>query len=274
MKSRKYIMTIVAMIICAAAQAQIVKDSAIVVYSDSTAYAEAVKSGKVVDGSNLNIDLDFMELSEKSGGRPWDAMIKDGKGRGKINTGWEIGVGANIMDDGAPGLTARIKNNFGWGHISAEVGVNENMKLDDQKFRSLSSSLRFGVVLFSFGNRQSVDTEGLSAYSAKKAHRNERYSRTWKVYLEGALGYQYCQDATQYATEDNSVVYKGKHKGSSVAYGGAVGIEKRFFGKPINVGARVSAMSFSYEQPTGTLQPVKITGEIYISFELGRFFKF
>lgn len=61
-------MVVAATTMCAAAQAQVKQDSALVVFNDSTAYAKAVKSGEVVDGSNLNIDLDFMELSEKSGG--------------------------------------------------------------------------------------------------------------------------------------------------------------------------------------------------------------
>lgn len=257
----------------------IAAQESIVTFKDSTEYAQSVGKGLITSGENLEIDTDYMDLADLTGGRPWDAKIKKGIGQGRVITGWYIGLNASATSDIdkmdiSPKISLTGGNYMGWGDVNVNIGVTKGMKFLGEEFNALSSSLGLEITLCHFGGRESVDTEGLTKDGIKRAIRNEKYGRTWRLYLEARVGYQYCFKKTEFTSEDNTASFTGVKDGSSVSYGGGLGLEKRFKNTPSRIGMKVNVESFQFKSNTEKFQPVYGQVSFYYKFNLNKAFRF
>lgn len=257
--------------ICNIANAQ----ESIVTFKDSTEYQNNINKGLIVPGENLELDLDYMDLADQFGSKAWDAKIKKGVGIGTIITGWYIGLDASAISDVenisvSPQASFIAGHYFGWGDIDVKVGMIKDMEFLGAKFDALSSSLGIGFTIAHFGNRQSVDKTGLTPAQIKRAVRNEKYSRTWRIYAEARVGYQYAFKKTEYTSNDNTATYTGTKDGSSVSYGAALGLEKRFVNKLSRIGIKAGVQSFQFKSNAETYQPVQGYVSVYWKFGIGR----
>ena len=240
---------------------------------DFTAVAES--------GDTAVIDMSYVNLADAFGGKPYDVVFKDGTPKGTVITGWSIGIsgGLNSYMGAQYGIFA--KGYFGWSHLSINAEIGEGMEIAKelgQKFRSLGASVDFAFSLAHFGGKKVVNTVGMTSYQAKKALRNERYGRLWRLYAGPSIGYQYCQNTTKFHYEDTNpeVDIPGKvdfpvtKDGSSVKYGAVIGLERRFFGSITKVALEGRVESYSFKSFEKSYQPVYGSVTVKIEFGLGR----
>lgn len=270
-----FIVAIAMMNICIA-NAQ---ENGVVNFKDSTEYKQNVGKGLITSGENLEIDTDYMDMADLTGGRAWDSKIKKGIGRGRVITGWYLGLAASATSDVediavSPKLSLTGGNYMGWGDVNINVGMTKGMKFLGEEFDALSSSLGIEITLLHFGKKQAVDTEGLTKDGIKRAIRNEKYGRTWRLFVEARVGYQYCYKKTEFTSEDNTATFTGIKDGSSVSYGGGLGLEKRFKNTPSRLGLKVNVESFQFKSNTDTYQPVYGQVTLYYKFNLNKTFGF
>lgn len=234
-----------------------------------------------VKQTELTVNNDYIELADKFGGRAWDARIKKGVPKGTIITGWSLGALGGINSYKGPVYGVFVKNYFGWAHISIDAAIGEKMEIDsklDQTFQSLGANVDFAISIAHFGGKKKVDTSGMSSYQAKKAIRNEKYGRMWRLYAGPSVGYQYCKNNTNFHYTDESpdvdepgtVDFPMAKDGSSVKYGAVVGLEKRFFGSITKLSLEGRAESYSFKSFGNSYQPVYGSVTIKIEFGLGR----
>lgn len=148
------------------------------------------------NGDTATIDMSYIDLADAFGGKPYDVKFKDGTPKGTVITGWSVGVKGGINSYMGAQYGAFVQNYFGWGHIALNAEISENMEIDkdlNQKFRSLGASVDFAITLAHFGGKKNVNTTGMTSYQAKKALRNEKYGRLWRIYAGPSVGYQYCK---------------------------------------------------------------------------------
>lgn len=192
-------------------------------------------------GDTATIDMSYIDLADAFGGKPYDVKFKDGEPKATVITGWSIGAKAGMNSYGGAQYGAFVQNYFGWGHISVNAEIGEKMEIDkslNQQFRSLGASVDFAFTLAHFGGKKNVNTTGMTSYQAKKALRNEKYGRLWRIYAGPSVGYQYCKNTTHFTYTDpdpdvdvpGTVDFPSVKDGSSVKYGAVIGLEKRFFG--------------------------------------------
>lgn len=272
MKNLKYMLIVaIAIISNLGAQAQ----SGVVNFKDSAEYKKHVNTGNIVSGQGLTIDFDYMDLSDQFGGKPWDSQIKKGVGVGTIITGWYVGAAAAATSDVkniamSPKISLTAGNYFGWGDVNVNVGITQGMKFAGESFNALSSSLGIEITLLHFGGKRTIDTQGLSEAGIKRALKNEKYSRMWRLFIEGRVGYQYVMKNTKIVSGDDTADFTGTKDGSSVSYGASLGLEKRFMGKLSRVGLKVGGESFQFKSYGESFQPVYGSATVYIKFGLGR----
>lgn len=233
------------------------------------------------DGDTAEIDMSYVDLADAFGGKPYDVVFKDGTPEGTVITGWSIGGKGGINSYGGAQYGAFVQNYFGWGHVSINAEIGENMKIAKelgQKFRSLGASVDFAFSLAHFGGKKVVNTVGMTSYQAKKALRNERYGRLWRLYAGPSIGYQYCQNTTKFHYEDTNpdvdvpgtVDFPVTKDGSSVKYGAVIGLERRFFGSITKVALEGRVESYSFKSFEKSYQPVYGSVTVKIEFGLGR----
>ena len=232
-------------------------------------------------GDTATIDMSYIDLADAFGGKPYDVKFKDGEPKATVITGWSIGAKAGINSYGGAQYGAFVQNYFGWGHASITAEIGEKMEIASelgQQFRSLGASADFAITLAHFGKKNYVNTTGMTSYQAKKALRNEKYGRLWRIYAGPSVGYQYSKNTNHLhfvddnpdvdvpGTADVSVVKDG----SSVKYGAVIGLEKRFFGSITKVAVEGRVESYSFKATQKSYQPVYGSVTIKIEFGLGR----
>ena len=233
------------------------------------------------DGDTAEIDLSYVNLADAFGGKPYDVVFKNGEPRATIITGWSLGIsgGLNSYMGAQYGIFA--KGYFGWSHLSINAEIGEDLEIDkdlNQKFRSLGASVDFAFSLAHFGGKKSINTVGMTSYQAKKALRNERYGRLWRLYLGPSVGYQYCKNTTNFHYEDTNpevdipgtVDFPVTKDGSSVKYGAVIGLERRFFGSITKVALEGRVESYSFKSFEKTYQPIYGSVTLKLEFGLGR----
>lgn len=188
-------------------------------------------------GDTATIDMSYIDLADAFGGKPYDVKFKDGEPKATVITGWSIGAKAGINSYGGAQYGAFVQNYFGWGHVSVNAEIGEKMEIDkslNQQFRSLGASVDFAFTLAHFGGKKNVNTTGMTSYQAKKALRNEKYGRLWRIYAGPSVGYQYCKNTTHFTYTDpdpdvdvpGTVDFPSVKDGSSVKYSAVIGLEK------------------------------------------------
>ena len=240
---------------------------------DFTAVAES--------GDTAVIDMSYVNLADAFGGKPYDVVFKDGTPKGTVITGWSLGLTGGINSYMGAQYGVFLKNYFGWGHISVNAEIGENLEIDkelNQKFRSLGASVDFAVTLAHFGGKKVVNTTGMTSYQKKHALRSEKYGRLWRLYLGPSVGYQYCKNTTKFHYEDTNpdvdvpgtVDFPVTKDGSSVKYGAVIGLERRFFGSITKVALEGRVESYSFKSFEKSYQPVYGSVTVKIEFGLGR----
>lgn len=233
------------------------------------------------DGDTATIDMSYVDLADAFGGKPYDVKFKDGEPKATVITGWSVGVKGGINSYMGAQYGAFIQNYFGWGHIALNAEIGEDLEIDkelNQKFRSFGASVDFAVTLAHFGNKTVVNTTGMTPYQKKHALRNERYGRSWRLYLGPSVGYQYCKNTTKFHYEDTNpdvdvpgtVDFPVTKDGSSVKYGAVIGLERRFFGSITKVALEGRVESYSFKSFEKSYQPVYGSVTVKIEFGLGR----
>ena len=233
------------------------------------------------DGDTATIDMSYVNLADAFGGKPYDVKFKDGEPKATIITGWSLGIsgGLNSYMGAQYGIFA--KGYFGWSHLSINAEIGENMEISKelgQKFRSLGTSVDFAISLAHWGNKKSVNTTGMTSYQAKKAHRNEKYGRLWRLYAGPSVGYQYCKNNTDFHYEDTNpdvdvpgtVDFPVVKDGNSVKYGAVIGLERRFFGSITKVAIEGRVETYSIKVFQEKEQPIYGSVKVTIEFGLGR----
>ena len=232
-------------------------------------------------GDTAEIDMSYVNLADAFGGKPYDVKFKDGTPKGTVITGWSIGIsgGLNSYMGAQYGIFA--KGYFGWSHLSINAEIGENMKIAkdlDDSFRSLGGSVDFAISLAHFGGKKVVNTVGMTSYQKKKALRNERYGRLWRLYAGPSIGYQYCQSTTDFHYTDTNpdvdvpgtVDFPVPDNGNSIKYGAVVGLERRFFGSITKLSLEGRIESYQYKTFGKTYQPVYGSVTVKLEFGLGR----
>ena len=232
-------------------------------------------------GDTAEIDMSYVNLADAFGGKPYDVKFKDGEPKATIITGWSLGIsgGLNSYMGAQYGIFA--KGYFGWSHLSINAEIGENMEISKelgQKFRSLGTSVDFAISLAHWGNKKSVNTTGMTSYQAKKALRNEKYGRLWRIYAGPSVGYQYVKNTTHFTYTDpdpdvdvpGTVDFPTVKDGSSVKYGAVIGLEKRFFGSITKLSLEGRVESYQFKSFGKKFQPVYGSVTIKIEFGLGR----
>ena len=240
---------------------------------DFTAVAES--------GDTAVIDMSYVNLADAFGGKPYDVVFKDGTPKGTVITGWSLGVsgGMNSYMGAQYGIFA--KGYYGWCHLQINAEIGENMKIAkdlDDSFRSLGGSVDFAISLAHFGGKKVVNTVGMTSYQKKKALRNERYGRLWRLYAGPSIGYQYCQSTTDFHYTDTNpdvdvpgtVDFPVPDNGNSIKYGAVVGLERRFFGSITKLSLEGRIESYQYKTFGKTYQPVYGSVTVKLEFGLGR----
>ena len=232
-------------------------------------------------GDTAEIDLSYVTLADAFGGKPYDVKFKDGTPKGTVITGWGLGIsgGLNSYMGAQYGIFAR--GYYGWCHLQINAEIGEDLEISKelgQKFRSLGASVDFAFTLAHLGGKKVVNTVGMTSYQAKKALRNERYGRLWRLYLGPSVGYQYCKNTTKFHYEDTNpevdipgtVDFPVTKDGSSVKYGAVIGLERRFFGSITKVALEGRVESYSFKSFEKSYQPVYGSVTVKIEFGLGR----
>lgn len=235
------------------------------------------------DGDTATIDMSYVDLADAFGGKPYDVVFKNGEPRATIITGWGFGVkgGYNSYLDKSYQYGIFVQNYFGWGHIALNAEIGENMKIAndlEDTFRSLGASVDFAISLAHFGGKKVVNTVGMTSYQKKKALRNERYGRLWRLYAGPSIGYQYCQSTTDFHYTDTNpgvdvpgtVDFPVPDNGNSIKYGAVVGLERRFFGSITKLSLEGRVESYQYKTFGKTYQPVYGSVTVKLEFGLGR----
>lgn len=233
------------------------------------------------DGDTAEIDMSYVDLADAFGGKPYDVVFKDGTPKGTVITGWSLGAsgGLNSYMGAQYGIFA--KGYYGWCHLQINAEIGENLEIDkelNQKFRSFGASVDFAFSIAHFGGKKVVNTTGMTSYQAKRALRNERYGRLWRLYLGPSVGYQYCKNTTKFHYEDTNpevdipgtVDFPVTKDGSSVKYGAVIGLERRFFGSITKVALEGRVESYSFKSFEKSYQPVYGSVTVKIEFGLGR----
>lgn len=232
-------------------------------------------------GDTATIDMSYIDLADAFGGKPYDVKFKDGEPKATVITGWSVGVKGGINSYMGAQYGAFVQNYFGWGHIALNAEISENMEIDkdlNQKFRSLGASVDFAITLAHFGGKKNVNTTGMTSYQAKKALRNEKYGRLWRIYAGPSVGYQYVKNTTHFTYTDpdpdvdvpGTVDFPTVKDGSSVKYGAVIGLEKRFFGSITKLSLEGRVESYQFKSFGKKFQPVYGSVTIKIEFGLGR----
>lgn len=232
-------------------------------------------------GDTATIDMSYIDLADAFGGKPYDVIFKDGESKATVITGWSVGVKGGINSYMGAQYGAFVQNYFGWGHIALNAEISENMEIDkdlNQKFRSLGASVDFAITLAHFGGKKNVNTTGMTSYQAKKALRNEKYGRLWRIYAGPSVGYQYVKNTTHFTYTDpdpdvdvpGTVDFPTVKDGSSVKYGAVIGLEKRFFGSITKLSLEGRVESYQFKSFGKKFQPVYGSVTIKIEFGLGR----
>lgn len=233
------------------------------------------------DGDTATIDMSYVDLADAFGGKPYDVVFKNGEPRATIITGWSVGVKGGINSYMGAQYGAFVQNYFGWGHIALNAEISENMEIDkdlNQRFRSLGASVDFAFTLAHFGGKKNVNTTGMTSYQAKKALRNEKYGRLWRIYAGPSVGYQYVKNTTHFTYTDpdpdvdvpGTVDFPTVKDGSSVKYGAVIGLEKRFFGSITKLSLEGRVESYQFKSFGKKFQPVYGSVTIKLEFGLGR----
>lgn len=233
------------------------------------------------NGDTATIDMSYIDLADAFGGKPYDVKFKDGEPKATVITGWSVGVKGGINSYMGAQYGAFVQNYFGWGHVSVNAEISENMEIDkdlNQKFRSLGASVDFAITLAHFGGKKNVNTTGMTSYQAKKALRNEKYGRLWRIYAGPSVGYQYCKNTTHFTYTDpdpdvdvpGTVDFPSVKDGSSVKYGAVIGLEKRFFGSITKLSLEGRVESYQFKSFGKKFQPVYGSVTVKIEFGLGR----
>lgn len=233
------------------------------------------------EGDTAAIDMSYVNLADAFGGKPYDVKFKDGEPKATIITGWSIGIsgGLNSYMGAQYGIFAR--GYYGWCHLQINAEIGEDLEIDkelNQKFRSFGASVDFAFSLAHWGNKKVVNTTGMTSYQAKKALRNEKYGRLWRLYLGPSVGYQYCKNTTKFHYIDTNpdvdvpgtVDFPVVKDGNSIKYGAVVGLEKRFFGSITKVALEGRVESYSFKSFEKSYQPVYGSVTVKIEFGLGR----
>ena len=271
MKTLRYFAAVIAMAATVMVNAQ--ETSASVESFDFTAVTET--------GDTATIDMSYIDLADAFGGKPYDVKFKDGEPKATVITGWSVGVKGGINSYMGAQYGAFVQNYFGWGHIALNAEISENMEIDkdlNQKFRSLGASVDFAITLAHFGGKKNVNTTGMTSYQAKKALRNEKYGRLWRIYAGPSVGYQYVKNTTHFTYTDpdpdvdvpGTVDFPTVKDGSSVKYGAVIGLEKRFFGSITKLSLEGRVESYQFKSFGKKFQPVYGSVTIKIEFGLGR----
>ena len=271
MKTLRYFAAVIAMAATVNINAQ--ETSASVESFDFTAIAD--------NGDTATIDMSYIDLADAFGGKPYDVKFKDGEPKATVITGWSVGVKGGINSYMGAQYGAFVQNYFGWGHIALNAEISENMEIDkdlNQKFRSLGASVDFAITLAHFGGKKNVNTTGMTSYQAKKALRNEKYGRLWRIYAGPSVGYQYVKNTTHFTYTDpdpdvdvpGTVDFPTVKDGSSVKYGAVIGLEKRFFGSITKLSLEGRVESYQFKSFGKKFQPVYGSVTIKIEFGLGR----
>ena len=271
MKTLRYFAAVIAMAATVNVNAQ--ETSASVESFDFTAIAD--------NGDTATIDMSYIDLADAFGGKPYDVKFKDGEPKATVITGWSVGVKGGINSYMGAQYGAFVQNYFGWGHIALNAEISENMEIDkdlNQKFRSLGASVDFAITLAHFGGKKNVNTTGMTSYHAKKALRNEKYGRLWRIYAGPSVGYQYVKNTTHFTYTDpdpdvdvpGTVDFPTVKDGSSVKYGAVIGLEKRFFGSITKLSLEGRVESYQFKSFGKKFQPVYGSVTIKIEFGLGR----
>ena len=271
MKTLRYFAAVIAMAATVNVNAQ--ETSASVESFDFTAIAD--------NGDTATIDMSYIDLADAFGGKPYDVKFKDGEPKATVITGWSVGVKGGINSYMGAQYGAFVQNYFGWGHIALNAEISENMEIDkdlNQKFRSLGASVDFAITLAHFGGKKNVNTTGMTSYQAKKALRNEKYGRLWRIYAGPSVGYQYVKNTTHFTYTDpdpdvdvpGTVDFPTVKDGSSVKYGAVIGLEKRFFGSITKLSLEGRVESYQFKSFGKKFQPVYGSVTIKIEFGLGR----
>ena len=232
-------------------------------------------------GDTAEIDMSYVDLADAFGGKPYDVVFKDGTPKGTVITGWSLGVKGGINSYMGAQYGAFVQNYFGWGHIALNAEIGENMEISKelgQKFRSLGASVDFAFTLAHFGGKKNVNTTGMTSYQAKKALRNEKYGRLWRIYAGPSVGYQYVKNTTHFTYTDpdpdvdvpGTVDFPTVKDGSSVKYGAVVGLERRFFGSITKLSLEGRVESYQFKSFGKKFQPVYGSVTVKIEFGLGR----
>lgn len=252
------------------------------VNAQETASVESFDFTAIADnGDTATIDMSYIDLADAFGGKPYDVKFKDGEPKATVITGWSVGVKGGINSYMGAQYGAFIQNYFGWGHIALNAEISENMEIDkdlNQKFRSLGASVDFAITLAHFGGKKNVNTTGMTSYQAKKALRNEKYGRLWRIYAGPSVGYQYVKNTTHFTYTDpdpdvdvpGTVDFPTVKDGSSVKYGAVIGLEKRFFGSITKLSLEGRVESYQFKSFGKKFQPVYGSVTIKIEFGLGR----
>lgn len=233
------------------------------------------------DSDTATIDMSYVDLADAFGGKPYDVVFKNGEPRATIITGWSVGVKGGINSYMGAQYGAFVQNYFGWGHIALNAEISENMEIDkdlNQRFRSLGASVDFAFTLAHFGGKKNVNTTGMTSYQAKKALRNEKYGRLWRIYAGPSVGYQYVKNTTHFTYTDpdpdvdvpGTVDFPTVKDGSSVKYGAVIGLEKRFFGSITKLSLEGRVESYQFKSFGKKFQPVYGSVTIKLEFGLGR----
>lgn len=273
MKTKKFAAIVVAMIVATNNVINAQENTSASVEYDFTAIAD--------NGDTATIDMNYIDLADAFGGKPYDVKFKDGEPKATVITGWSVGVKGGINSYMGAQYGAFVQNYFGWGHIALNAEISENMEIDkdlNQKFRSLGASVDFAITLAHFGGKKNVNTTGMTSYHAKKALRNEKYGRLWRIYAGPSVGYQYVKNTTHFTYTDpdpdvdvpGTVDFPTVKDGSSVKYGAVIGLEKRFFGSITKLSLEGRVESYQFKSFGKKFQPVYGSVTIKIEFGLGR----
>lgn len=232
-------------------------------------------------GDTAEIDLSYVTLADAFGGKPYDVKFKDGTPKGTVITGWGLGIsgGLNSYMGAQYGIFAR--GYYGWCHLQINAEIGEDLEISKelgQKFRSLGTSVDFAFSLAHFGGKKSVNTVGMTSYQKKKALRNERYGRLWRIYAGPSVGYQYVKNTTHFTYTDpdpdvdvpGTVDFPNVKDGSSVKYGAVIGLERRFFGSITKLSLEGRVESYQYKNFGKTYQPIYGSVTLKLEFGLGR----
>lgn len=273
MKTLSYIVAIIVAMVATTVNAQEQTSASNSISYDFTAIT--------AEGDTTVIDMSYIDLADAFGGKPYDVKFKDGEPKATVITGWSVGAKGGINSYMGAQYGAFVQNYFGWGHVSINAEIGENMEIDKelgQKFRSLGASVDFAITLAHWGNKKVVNTTGMTPYQRKHALRNERYGRSWRLYIGPSVGYQYCKNITNFHYEDpdpdvdvpGTVDFPSVKDGSSVKYGAVLGLEKRFIGSITKISLEGRVESYSFKSFGKKYQPVYGSVTVKVEFGLGR----